>query len=340
MSAPRPVRPLLLALGLIVAVRPQGLAAQQQADTARQGADAPAAPPSGVARQSLDDAWWTGPILTNGAGTLPAGHFLVEPYFYDVTASGSNGYGSRAYVLYGIADRLTAGVIPIVGYTRPSNGPSSSGVRFGDFTVAAQYRLTLFRAGRWTPTSSFEVQETFPTGAYDRLGNRPSNGIGSGAYTTTLSLNTQTFFWMPDGRILRMRFNVFQAFSSEADVEDVSVYGTPAGFRGRARPGSSSYVYASGEYSVTRRWVLALDATYTHTANTSVTGYNLVDSTGVSGPPGIRLDSGSSDALSFAPAVEYNWSSNLGVIVGARLVPAGHNTTASVTPVVAINMVY
>lgn len=321
------VRPHLVVLALALALPPRHATAQQDAATSSTG------------RESLNDAWWTGPIMTNGAGTLPRGHFLVEPYFYDVTTAQSNGFGSRAYVLYGLADRLTVGAIPIVGLTEMRNGPSSTGVRLGDFIAAAQYRLTLFRPGARVPTMSLEVQESFPTGAYDRLGNRPGNGIGSGAYTTTLSLNTQTFFWLPNGRILRLRCNVFDAFSGAVPVEEVSVYGTASGFRGRARPGSSFFVYASWEYSLTRRWVLALDATYTHSRNTSVTGYN-VDTTGVQSPPSIQLNSGSSDAVGVVPAVEYNWSANLGVIAGTRLVPRGHNTAASITPVVAINMVY
>ena len=39
-------------------------------------------------RQSLDDAWWTGPMLAPSAATLPQGHFLIEPYFYDVIQQG------------------------------------------------------------------------------------------------------------------------------------------------------------------------------------------------------------------------------------------------------------
>jgi hypothetical protein len=71
-----------------------------------------------------------------------------------------------------------------------------------------------------------------------------------------------------------------------------------------------------------------------------VTGYDALDSTSVRNPPGISLDLGPSDAFGFVPAVEYSWTPGMGVIVGARLVPAGRNTTASLTPVAAINMVY
>jgi hypothetical protein len=306
-----------------------------------------------VARQSLDDAWWTGPMLAPSAATLPRGHFLIEPYVFDVVGQGrydgdgvrrsaphSNGFGSLTYMLYGLADKVTIGLIPTAGYNEVSNGGSSSGVRLGDVSVQAQYRLTQFHPGRWIPTTSLAVQETLPAGKYDRLGTRPSDGLGSGAYTTTLALYSQTYFWLPNGRILRMRFNVSQGISSSVSLKDASVYGTAAGFRGHAQPGSSSSVDGSWEYSLTRRWVLAFELTYRHDRNTRVTGYNIVGSQGVLNPPGIQLDSGSSDAFGVVPAIEYSWKPNLGVLLGARWIPAGRNTSATITPAVAINFVH
>ena len=297
-------------------------------------------PSSAVVRQSLDDAWWTGPMLANSAATLPRGHFLIEPYLYDVTAAHSNSFGSRTYVLYGLADRVTVGIIPIASFNVVSHGPSSSGVGLGDLTLLGQYRLTQFHEGSGIPAIGVMVQETFPTGKYDRLGDHPSNAFGSGAYTTTLALNSQMYFWMPNGRILRMRFDASEAISSNVNVEDVSVYGTEAGFRGNAKPGSSFLADASWEYSLTRSWVLALDVTYVHNGHTRVTGYNILDPTNVQNPPSIRLDSGSSEAFGFAPAIEYNWKPNLGVLLGTRVIALGRNTPTTITPAVAINFVH
>jgi hypothetical protein len=299
-----------------------------------------ASQPSSVVRQSLDDAWWTGPMLAPSAATLPRGHFLIEPYLYDVIAVHSNGFGSLTYVNYGLADRVTVGLIPTAGFNQLSSGPSSSGVGLGDLTLQTQYRLTKFHEGSWIPTTSVAVQETLPTGKYDRLGERPSDGLGSGAYTTALALYSQTYFWLANDRILRMRFNVSQGLSNNVNVKDVSVYGTEAGFRGHAKPGSSFFVDASWEYSLTRRWVLALDATYRHNGNTRATGYNTLDPSSVRHPSGLQLDSGSSEAFGFAPAIEYSWKPNLGVLVGTRVILAAHNTHASITPAVAINFVH
>jgi hypothetical protein len=41
-----------------------------------------------VLRESLDEAWWTGPLLAPSPATLPQGHALVEPYLYDAIING------------------------------------------------------------------------------------------------------------------------------------------------------------------------------------------------------------------------------------------------------------
>ncbi len=291
-------------------------------------------------RQSLADAWWTGPMLANSAGTLPRGHILVEPYFYDVHSAHSDSFGTRSYVLYGLFNKLTVGFIPITSFNEASGTPSSSRIGMGDLTLVAQYGLTKSHDHSWIPATAINIQQSFPTASYDHLGNRPNNGFGSGVYTTTLALNSQKLFWLPNGRILRMRFDISQSFSSSANVQDVSVYGTATGFRGTAAPGRSSGVDAAWEYSLTRHWVLALDLTYGHSSNTRVSGYNILDSTGAENPPSIVMNLGSSEAFGLAPAIEYNLNSNLGILLGTRIIPFGHNTTPSITPAVAINFVH
>jgi hypothetical protein len=293
------------------------------------------APQSPADRQKLGEAWWTGPMLANNASTLPRGHFLVEPYLYDEISPHTNGFGSLTYIEYGLANRLTIGLIPTFGYNKVSDALSSSSPGLGDVAVLAQYRLTQFHEQHKLPTISFMVQETFPSGKYDQLGARPSNGLGAGAYTTTLALNSQTYFWMPNGRILRMRLNATQSLSTYANVAGVSVFGTSPGFQGHAKPGPSTFVDAAWEYSLTRNWVLALDATYRHTNNTRITGSDPAQS-----PPNIQLNSGSSDAIGFAPALEYNWKPTIGVLVGTRIIALGHNIPTTITPAVAINYVH
>src|SRR5579871_2897995 len=100
--------------------------------SAAAGAQSDSTPPNGAttrpARQSLGDAWWTGPMLAASGGTLPHGHFLFEPYFYDVTAPRTNGLGSLSYIIYGLIDRLSVGMIPAFGFNAMRGAPSSSGI--------------------------------------------------------------------------------------------------------------------------------------------------------------------------------------------------------------------
>jgi hypothetical protein len=298
------------------------------------------------ARESPSDAWWTGPLLAPNAATVPAGHYYFEPYVYDempYAALDSRGhthpipygnhFGSLAYINYGLTDRLTVGMLPSIGHDRPADGGARSGVGVGDLTLQAQYRLTPIAPYSRVPIASINVQETVPVGRYDHLGN-PSDGFGSGAYATTLSTYFMSYFWLPNGRILRARLDLSYAISSEVSVGDQSVYGTPIGFSGHASPGNSAYGDLAFEYSMTRNWVLACDFWFQENGHTRVVG-------AVSQPDGRIADFQSLSAvgreLYVAPAVEYNWSARLGVIFGIRVVSAGSNETGTVTPVAAIS---
>ncbi len=299
-------------------------------------------PSPGSARQALSDAWWTGPLLAPSAGTLPRGHILVEPYLYDVIQYGAfdahgaikpathqSTYGSLTYVIYGLTDRFNVGAIPVFGYTTLSGGANSSAIGMGDWALLAQYRLAQYHPGSWVPTTSLSIQQTFPTGKYDNLGERASDGQGAGAYSTKLSLYTQTYFWMPNSRILRARLNFSDTFSGAAPVSGTSVYGTGTRFSGTAYPGTVFTIDAAVEYSATRNWVVANDFVYTQSGNTRVVSNS-----------GATVNSGESHSFALAPAIEYNWSSNVGIIAGFRIFPSGLNTSATITPAIAVNYVH
>jgi hypothetical protein len=301
-------------------------------------------------RHPMTDAWFTGPMLANTAATAPRGHILFEPYLYDVSTQGAygssgtrhatpreNSYGSLTYLIYGLTDRTGIGFIPTAGYNTIAGQPSSSGPGIGDLSILLQRGLTQFQPCRRVPAVSVAVEQTLPTGRYDRLGNRSANGFGAGAFTTMPAIYSQMYFWLPNRRIVRARLDISDAFSRAVTVQNASVYGTTAGFRGTAHPGSSLYIDNSWEYSLTRSWVLALDATFRNTGNTRVAGsYPSPDPSATT----TVTNSGWSDAWSLAPAVEYSWKPWIGVLVGVRTIPAGRNTGESITPAIAVNIVH
>ena len=330
-------------LWLLVAVLLLGVEAANGNPTPENQGSADAPVESSDRRQSRDDAWWTGPLLAASPGSLTPGHFLIEPYLFDAIPQGhydnsgarqpvphANDFGSQSYILYGLTDKVGIGLIPRFGFNDPGTGRDSSKPGVGDLTLQAQYGLTRFEEGGWIPTTAVVIQETLPTGKYDRLGDRPADGLGAGAYSTTLALYSQYFFWMPNGRILRTRLDVSYSISGSASVHDVSVYGTDDGFQGRARPGNVAVINAAWEYSLTQKWVLALDVLYEHDSSTHVSGV---------APTPVELNSGPGHTWSLAPAIEYNFNSRVGVIAGAKLTTSGRNATAVVIPVAAINIV-
>jgi hypothetical protein len=299
-----------------------------------------------TAREPSSEAWWTGPLVASPAMTLPRGEFYVEPYLYNSVPYGSfdtqgrlhavprqNELGSMTYLKYGVSDRLTVGLTPLFGYDWVDQGESSSGLGVGDPSVQVQYRLTPDRPDSEVPTVSVDLQESLPVGRYDRLG-RSTDGFGSGAYVTTFSTYLQSLFRMPNGRPLRVRLNLSYGVSNRVSIVGASVYGTPRSFRGGAQPGDSESVDIALEYSATRNWVLAVDFWQQGQRSTCLAG-------SYSHPGGGTLAFSSiSDpvrSLIVAPALEYNWSSRLGIIFGVQVVADGHNTIAAVTPVAALS---
>src|ERR1043165_7320292 len=97
-----------------------------------------AGPAMAEAPQSLDEAWWTGPMLANSAHTLPTGHMLIESYLYDAISGPANSVNSLTYLLYGVTDRLTIGLVPTAGYNSVRGEPDSAGVQLGDTQLRAQ----------------------------------------------------------------------------------------------------------------------------------------------------------------------------------------------------------
>ena len=300
------------------------------------------------ARQERADAWWTGPLLAPNASTFPAGHALVETYVFDVNgngqydrggrhepAAGGHELGSLTYLIYGLTDRVSVGLLPRFVYGEPAGAPNSSSPGLGDLGAQVQLGLTSFHEGSWVPATAVVLGETFPTARYDRLTN-PADGFGAGTYSTSLSWYSQDYLWLTSGRILRVRLDLTYAISSSAHVADQSVYGTGVGFRGHAQPGDSFTADAAAEYSLTRNWVLATDLVWVHNSSTRLTG----SEPAAGGPAVVDSQSGSSEYLAVAPALEYNFSSRVGVIVGARIFVAGRNTGSSVTTAAAINMVF
>lgn len=275
----------------------------------------------------------------------------MEPYIFDSINMGrfdsqgarhrtphEHDFGSLTYIFYGLTDKITVGLLPAFEFKHPANEKSSSTIGANDLSVQASLSLTDFDDGDWLPATSLVLSETLPTGKYDRLGERSSDGLGTGAHASTVSIFSQYYFWMPNGRILRTRLDISRSWSKDAVIHDTSVYDTPSGFRGRAKPGTSNLFDLAFEYSLTKNWVVAADILYESGSSTNVAGKYPSPNDASGGPIDFQSRSGPHKTYGLVPAVEYCWSGDAGIIVGAKFVAGGSNTTAAIIPIMAINL--
>ncbi len=275
-------------------------------------------------RASMQSARWTGPMLASSAEALPQGHFYTEPYFFDFISGGEHSPGTNGFYQYGLTDSLTVGLLPSFAF---GTDKANRGMALGDLKLLSQLRLTHFTPEHRIPSLALVLNEIFPVGKHDHLGEF-KNGHGSGSFVTEVGINVQHYFMLPNGRLLRGRINVLKSFPLRTGVTGRSVYGTGPGFRGHAKPGSKTTLIAAVEYSLTDEWVLALDVIRESTRKTRVEGRD------VNGVP-VDQTFPSSWNVGFAPAIEYNWSDRSGILVGVWISPKGHNTAKSITPALA-----
>ncbi len=294
---------------------------------------------------------FTGPLVTPNASALPGGMVLVEPYLiyteshadYDNTGDRHDARpGSHQWLLLvpatvGITDRLNAQLTAGTAYN-VSGKEHSDGTRLTDTSLMLQYMIVAPRADGTGPAVSLSATHVFPTGKYDKLGDNPLNGTGSGASSNRIALFAQQKFWLPNDHPLRVRALIAWGPSpSTVRIDGVSSHGTPPGFQGTAAMGTSMGVSAAVEYGIDRHWALAADLAWDHRNGTHLQGTVCPTPAACS-----NLDqrNGPNWTYSVSPAVEYNFNASVGLIVGAQLSFAGHNASSYWAPQAALNMVF
>jgi hypothetical protein len=294
--------------------------------------------------------WFTGPLLAPTPVVIPPGHVFAQPYLFISDQPGR--FGSR-WAYQSFADNysvnsliaIQTGVLPFMdvklvpGWLINFN-QGSTDLGFTDLPVTLGFRILEENRAGWEPQIKLAVSETFPTGRYDNLdpAKHGADVTGGGSYQTAIVLFTQKSFHLGGKVFLRPRL-VFQAdYRGAFHVHGLNVYGGSNGdgsphskTDGVVRPGTQYTLYVSWELSLTQNWALAWDTVY-------------VDSgaIGFRGDPGnapINADDNAQN-LSIAPAVEYNFSSTLGIIGGVWLAVVGKNTANFVTGTVSLALYY
>lgn len=175
------------------------------------------------------------------------------------------------------------------------------------------------------PKAKFSISQTLPTGKYQNLNpkNFGMDGTGAGAWQTKFSLAFGKLLFWNTQHPFNTRISLGYTFSTPIKVKNFNSYGGGYGTRGTVHPGNAFNVDLGFELSINQPWVLALDLVYNFSEMTTFTGHP--GTTTQDGSTLASVGSAYSDQLSLAPAIEYNFNANMGLLFGAWFTVYGKN---------------
>jgi hypothetical protein len=279
--------------------------------------------------------WFTGPLLAPTPINMKPGHPAIEP---TVTLFNTYGRYNSNWKLkkqdniwainplvdfqFGITNNL--GIETLVSFiSNFKNGKSAS--HFQDTTVLFGYQVSNDIKGSWVPDFRLILQETFPTGKYQKLdpGKEGIDSTGFGSFQTGPVLVFRKLFYLPHS-FFSLRWSIGYLFPSTVKVKGFNTYGGGYGTEGKVKPGQTLTAFLSGEYSINQRWVLAFDTEFLAQRKSHFTGKNGVNDIGEMASTNLP----SSVQISFAPEVEYNFSQSSGLLAGVWFTVAGKDSAA------------
>lgn len=275
--------------------------------------------------------WYTGSLLALSGKVIPAGQFAFQPYIFinDTYGSYKNNFslkktpsiiGINPFLLFqGGITHSTDFQFTMQSFTNFSNGQSVS--YLGDSSAQLGFQALWAKPNTSIPDIRLTINQSFPTGKFQNLneGLKGADSTGSGSYATTFGANIQKLFYPSPIHPLRLRYNFFYTISSKVTAYGLQTYGGEKGGETKIAPGNEIEMILAPEYSLTQNWVITTDITYTHGFKTKIQTQKPVKAT---------VYQPSFDEFTLAPAIEYSFSKNFGIIWGVWFTVFGRNTNA------------
>lgn len=283
---------------------------------------------------SRDKAYFTGPLLTPSADNLEPNQMNLQPYIYVIdnyakydsswhhlTTNTDLSINSELYVQLGLLKFLDVTFDFFASYNKLDDIDS---FEYGDTTVTFGLQILKDEKGTFKPSIRLCLEETFPTGKYKKL-NPNKNGIdssGSGSYETGINLVFSKIVYFIKNHPINLRLSFNQSIPTKVKVEEFNTYGGGFNTSGKVRPPFSFVLASAFEFSFTKHFIYAMDFVYQRSSSTKFHGENGTDQYG-----NIASNtSGSSVLFSMAPALEYGFTENLGILAGAWFSVFGKNS--------------
>jgi hypothetical protein len=291
--------------------------------------------------------WYTGPLLCPSGHTVPKGYGNIQPYLlYFVTKSFYNEHGHKesiptktnlnpfALLQFGVTNWMD---ISLIGQAYYQTKEGEKAFRNDDTSITFGFQLLEQKMDSWMPNLRLRIVEVFPTGKYQRLnpGKLGMDISSDGSFKTDLGGVFQKLFTF-ENTALRLRWFFNYRYRNPVKVHDLNAFGGGKGTRGTITFDPYFITIFSWEFSFSQRWVFANDIQYFVAGSAHFQGDTGFDKDGK------RFEVGEprSTQLSFAPALEYNFSENLGVIAGVWFTAYGTNVGSFISYVLSLDYMF
>lgn len=288
--------------------------------------------------------WFTGPLLAPAGRTVPLGHANFEAYGFSTDKShvfDNQGKKHKVPGFYStqISPILTYGLTNSIDvqWSLPysiNRSQLHTGHNIGDTSITLGYQALKQKPGSWIPDLRITLQEIFPTGRGENL-NPFDFGVdvtGSGTYQTVGALNFQKLFQFSELHYLRTRLSLAYLHGQPYTIENTLDI-TLEKPKGVIEPGNLMSIDVAAEYTFDQNWVGVMEAYAFYHTSSSFAGNAGIDENG-------QLIQTGNDPLyniTLAPAVEYNFTQQYGLIAGPWFVVYGRNSSVFTSLVVAFN---
>ncbi len=202
--------------------------------------------------------------------------------------------------------------------------------------VGLNIQLLNSEIGKLKPNIKLTLKANAPIGKYQHLDakRKGTDATGGGSWQPAATITMSKIFNTSGIHYLEPRLSINYQVGTAVLVQGLNSYGGVSDTKGFIYPGNILSVDLAFEYSLTQRWVLACDLYYAHGNKRRFSGN---PGTSAGGVP-VKMTALANEKWTLAPALEYNFSKNIGIIAGVWFSFAGKNTSQFTNAMISLNI--
>lgn len=290
--------------------------------------------------------WLTGPLLNSSYSVVPLGHVNYEPFLYATSEIGrydakGTARGEDVLRIYTLEQPLQVGLTKWMNFQiTPTFSYNYRDHRakwvLEDLPFYLQIQMLAPKDLKDPkPYLLFILGEVFPTGKYQKLDPQKKGADigGAGSYQSIFSFVLGKLFHLKKEHYISPSVSIQYILPASVNVRGFNNYGGGYGTKARIYPAQSLIIDGSFELTLSKNWALACDLVGQWQNSTRFKGDPGLLDNGKKAP----LGSPSGTQFSLAPALEYNFNANLGLIGGGWFTFMGRNAGEFWSLVLALN---